>query len=278
VADREPQRADDRPTGDMTDAPRTERTDHAVHDLQVLAAASDRSVDDTTRFAAERQVAECADCAALFADLRLLSAGLGSLPKSMAVTRDFRISPERAARLRPAGWRGILQGLLGSGPSLRPFASALTTLGIAGLLLTVALPGVIGGLGGATAGGAASGPERNILSALGQQVSAAPVPAAAASGGKSNDAASPGTELGGSAFGPGGSPPAGAGAGVPTDRRYATDASKGTDSLASPTGEPGAPQPALPLLGIGAALSLGILLLGVFLLIRSRARPFDSIG
>ena len=272
MADREPQRPKDRPSGDMTDSRRTERTDHAAHDLDVLAAAADRNVDDTTRIAAERQVAECRDCAALFADLRLISSGLAGLPKELTVARDFRITPERAAKLRPAGWRGALRGLFGSGPSLRPFASALTTLGIAGLLLTVALPGVIGGLGGASAG-AAPLTER-ILSTVGSSVGG---------GGKANDGGSP-------------VPPVPAGvAASPTTDRYAVHASPAanqfnsqpsaaayqpgvTDSSGSPIPATEVAQAPLPVAGILAAISLGVLLLGLVLLVRSRAKPFDSAG
>jgi len=278
VADREPQRQDDRPTGEMTDAMRSERTDHVTHDLHVLAAAADRTVDDTTRSAAERQAADCRDCAALFADLRSISAGLAELPRELAVTRDFRISPERAARLRPAGWRGLVQALFGTGPSLRPFASALTTLGIAGLLLTVGLPGLVGGFSSA-AGGAAPAQERTSLSTVGQGVDS----------GKSNNTAVPAA--------PGG-PPAGAAASS-ASRDFSTSpgayasgttgltavgksapppADGGTDSVTPQTTNPAPPPAPFPVLGIVAAASLGALLLGLFLLVRSRARPFDSAG
>jgi len=258
----------------MTDS-RRERIDHAAHDLDLLAAAADRSVDATTRLAAERQVAECQDCAALFADLRLISAGLSSLPKELRVARDFRLSPERAAKLRPAGWRAVLQGLFGSGPSLRPFASALTTLGIAGLLLTVGLPNLLGGLGGS----AASAPERNILSTVGSAVSQAPAPAGAPGTDKSNFGASPEADLGGGTHGPATSPVAVRGpTGTPQDNRYQLGPSQATDGGSLSSGNPEAPAPSFPTLGILAAISLGVLLLGLVLLVRSRGRPFDSIG
>jgi len=278
VGDREPQRPEDRPTGDMTDARRAQRSDHATHDLHVLAAAADRGVDDATRIAAEQQIAGCVDCAALFADLRLISEGLFELPRELAVSRDFRISPERAARLRPAGWRGVVQGLFGSGPSLRPFATALTTLGVAGLLLTVGLPGLVGGLGSA-AGGAASAPERNSLSTVGQGVDS----------GKATDSAVP-------ALAPG---EPGSAASPPADRNFVTspgaypstasagfDAyasappphATGTDTVATPSANPTAPTAPFPVLGVLGAASLGALLLGLFLLIRSRERPFDFPG
>jgi hypothetical protein len=158
VADREPRATDGRPNGDMTDPSGAERARflrarHAAHDLVVIAAAADRDADDAARTAAEAQIADCEDCAVLFADLRTISENLTALPRTLPIARDFRISPERAAGLRPGGWRRFADGLRRR-QSLRPLASALTTLGVAGLLLTVALPTVFSGLGAATGGAA----------------------------------------------------------------------------------------------------------------------------
>jgi hypothetical protein len=257
----------------MTDTTRSQRTDHATHDLHVLAAAADRSVDVATRIAAERQAADCRDCAALFADLRSISAGLADLPRELAVTRDFRISPERAAQLRPAGWRGLLQGLLGSGPSLRPFAGALTALGIAGLLLTVGLPGLVGGLG--SAAGAAAPAQHEFTSA--SQPSAAAAPGAGVTdSSKGNDLATSPTRV---QLGPVASTLLLQGvAGSPSSAYYGTSQSTGTDRLDSATPSPEAPASVPSVPGVLAAVSLGVLLLGLFLLVRSRARPFDSAG
>src|SRR2546426_7121451 len=130
----------------MTDA-------HATHDLLVIAAAADRDADDATGLAAQAQIAGCDDCAALFADLRAINLNLTSLPRTLPVTRDFRISPQRAAQLRSGGWRRVVEGFA-SGASLRPLASAFTAVGVAGLLLTVVLPTVFTGTGAATGGAA----------------------------------------------------------------------------------------------------------------------------
>jgi len=74
---------------------------HARHDLDALAAFVD---DEAGSVAAVRtQVADCAECASVLADLRLLAgatAQLGSLAVP-ARPRDFRLSPEDAARLVP---------------------------------------------------------------------------------------------------------------------------------------------------------------------------------
>ena len=187
MVDREPIGSSDRPNGDMTDPRRAQRPDHVTHDVYVIAAAADRDADDTTRLAAERQVADCADCATLFADLQTISSGLASLPRSLPVSRDFRISPERASRLSRGGWRRFLDGF-SRAPTLRPFASALTTLGLAGLVLTVALPSL--SLFGGASGGAFAPP---ILSTVGSAIGSS-APAAQAeppSGVKSDGASAP---------------------------------------------------------------------------------------
>ena len=116
-------------------------TPHSTHDLLLLAAAVDRHPDDATRAADADQVARCAECAALAAELRAVSTGLAGLPASRRAPRDMRLSGERAAQLRRGRiWRRLLRPFGAEGlPGLRPLAGALTTLGLAGILLT-ALP------------------------------------------------------------------------------------------------------------------------------------------
>lgn len=153
MGDREPRAAEGRPSEDMTQL--TSRDDHASHDLLLIAAGADRDADDATRAAADRQAAECAECSELSADLRSIASGLRDLPRSIRVpvSRDFRITPDQADRLRRwSGLRRLLRPFgAGGAPSLRPLATALTTLGIAGLLFTVLLPGFLNfGSGGAS--------------------------------------------------------------------------------------------------------------------------------
>jgi hypothetical protein len=81
------------------------------------------------------QVAECPACAELLADLLSIAAATARLPGPQR-TRDFRLTEADAARLRPAGWRGLL-ARLGS-PSfafVKPLAGGLAALGVAGLIL-----------------------------------------------------------------------------------------------------------------------------------------------
>jgi hypothetical protein len=98
--------------------------------------------------------------------------------------------------------------------------------------------------------------------------------------GKSGDTASPVA------------PPAGAAASPAIDRGLsgspvnlygylpsgAPGAAGATDATGSPSPQPEAASSSLSVPGILAAISLGVLLLGLVLLIRSRARPFDSAG
>ena len=146
MADREPLGGSSRPTGEMPVTTRRPTTPHSTHDLVLLAAAADRNADPGLRAAAEAQLATCQDCATLAADLRALAAGLGDLPATRPAPRDMRLSVEQAARLRRGGlWRTLLRPFGAAGlPGLRPLAATLTTLGLAGLLIT-AIPLGIGG-------------------------------------------------------------------------------------------------------------------------------------
>jgi hypothetical protein len=101
-------------------------------------------------------VALCARCAGLYADLVALAAALprATIP---ARPREFTLSPDDARRLRPRGWRGWWATVGSARDTItRPLAIGLSTLGLAGLLLTVApvlLPMV----------GAAAGPGPTVL-------------------------------------------------------------------------------------------------------------------
>jgi hypothetical protein len=258
-------------------------TDHSTHDIYLIAAAADREADDATKVAAQQQLASCDECATLFSDLRAISSGLESLPRSLPVTRDFRISPEQAAKLRRGGWRRLLDGF-GAAPTLRPFASALTTLGVAGLVLTVALPTLFGG----GAGGAAQ-----VLSTVGSSVgsdsaNAPQQPAPAAGGGKAEGESAPPRDATSSTaeFGPTSSATALAGRPIPTTDRtsyggtgggggaYATAGNEdgtGVDLFAGNPEQPPAPSP----LAVIPWLSLALFVVGLGLLWLSRNRASD---
>ena len=122
---------------------------HPDHDLELIAAyaAGDAAGPELER--ATALVAACEDCAALHHDLRSIAAAMPAMP-APARTRDFRLTPEQAAELRPKGLRGLLATL--SGPRFSfatPVGTGLAALGIVGVL--VASGGLPVGSGGTAA-------------------------------------------------------------------------------------------------------------------------------
>jgi hypothetical protein len=132
--------------------------DHAAHDRTLVAAAAANDLEGAALAEATERLASCPDCAALHADLLAIASALGELPAPVR-TRDFTITAEQAAALRPTGWRRLVVGLRSPrGAIVRPLAVTFTTLGIVGLLLAAvpaAVPlGMLAGAGDfrATAG------------------------------------------------------------------------------------------------------------------------------
>jgi len=131
--------------------------DHQTHDPELVAAyaagdATGAALDEATEL-----VAGCADCAELHRDLRAIAAALPELP-APARPRDFRLTAEQAASLRPHGWRALLETL--AGPRFRlaaPLGTGLAALGIAALLVAP------GGLPATGSGSAASVPESSAV-------------------------------------------------------------------------------------------------------------------
>jgi hypothetical protein len=122
-------------------------TQHPDHDLELVAAyaAGDASGPDLEL--ASALVSTCAECSALHHDLRAIAAAMPELP-APARPRDFRLTPEQAASLRPSGIRGMLATL--SGPRFAfatPLGTGLAALGIVGALVA---SGGLPSSGGAT--------------------------------------------------------------------------------------------------------------------------------
>lgn len=116
------------------------QANHADHDQLAVAALAAGDAVGAELERAQGLVADCADCAELFSDLRVLQSATASLP-ALRRTRDFRLSEADAARLRPRGWRSILAAF--GSPRLafsQPLAVGMATLGIVGLLVA-SLPG-----------------------------------------------------------------------------------------------------------------------------------------
>jgi hypothetical protein len=148
-APREPVATTSRLTNEMTD-PHTIAA-HAMHDPILVAALTDRSPIAAERAAAEALVAGCSLCAQLHADLVALGAAARAMP-TPARPRDYVLTQADAARLRRTGWRRVV-GAFGTARDgfSRPLAVGLTTLGLAGLLVTT-VPSILT-LSSATSGG-----------------------------------------------------------------------------------------------------------------------------
>ena len=153
---------------------------HADHDPLAIAAyaagdATGPELDDALAL-----VAACGDCAALHHDLRAIAAALPALP-APARTRDFRLTPEQAASLRPAGWRRLLAPF--AGPKFAfagPVGAGLATLGLAGFLVAGSF-GVPLAATAPTDGGAAAASGAGDAAAMEMAPQMAPESAATAS-------------------------------------------------------------------------------------------------
>jgi hypothetical protein len=103
---------------------------HAGHDPMHVAAALDRGA----RLAPI--LGRCLGCAGLHRDLLAIAVALPTIGAPVR-SRDFRLSAIDARRLGRRGWRGWWSAV-GSARDTwtRPLAIGVTTIGIAGLLLT----------------------------------------------------------------------------------------------------------------------------------------------
>lgn len=124
--------------------PAAEAQDHAA----LIVALDAGDLAGAELLAAEGLAASCTGCSALAADLAAIRGAMTALPVPSR-RRDYRLTAEDAARLRPAGWRRVLEWLAAPGSTVRPLATGLATLGVVGLLLTSGASGMLSGLGGA---------------------------------------------------------------------------------------------------------------------------------
>ena len=125
---------------------------HADHDPLAIAACAAGDATGPELDAALALVAACPDCAALHHDLRAIAAALPALPAPVR-SRDFRLTPDQADSLRPAGWRRLLAPLAGPRFAFAgPLGTGLATLGIAGLLVAGSVGIPLGGAASAPAG------------------------------------------------------------------------------------------------------------------------------
>ncbi len=127
-------------------------SEHADHDRIVIASLAARPADlsGAERATAERQLDACAACSDLLAELVAVQVAIPGAALPIR-PRDYTLTPADAARLGRGGWRRFL-ATIGSARDgvTRPLAIGLTTLGLAGLLVS-SLPGAFGAFGAAGA-------------------------------------------------------------------------------------------------------------------------------
>ena len=133
---------------------RSAASDHRRHDRLLVA----RFATGDAEFGQEREATElirrCNECAGLAADIKRISLSVAQLPAPRR-TRDFRLTPEQAARLRGSAFERFFRSLTGSGWTvLRPVAGVALSIG-----LVMSVVGYLPMLGGAASSAAAPGNE-----------------------------------------------------------------------------------------------------------------------
>jgi hypothetical protein len=160
---------------------------HALHDEELVAAYAANDIEDAAeRERARTMIERCATCRDIQRDVALIHiatrASGTALQRAATVSapRDYRLTAEDAARLRPGspiarvarrlGWRARLDvGIAAFG---RPVGAAMATFGVVGLLVgSLALGGGPGSLFSAqSAGGATSAPGAEGISPAATQI------------------------------------------------------------------------------------------------------------
>ena len=147
---------------------------HALHDEELIAAYAADDVEDPADVERARALVDrCATCHELHRDLVAIRAAIrmsgtaAQRAETLTAPRDFRLTAEDAARLRPGSpvarlaerlsWRARLN--LGVAAFGRPVGATLATFGVVGLLVgSLALGGgPMASMGGAAAPSAAPG-------------------------------------------------------------------------------------------------------------------------
>lgn len=151
--------------------------DHARHDRGLVAAYAAHDLAGRELARAEALVTSCPHCAELAADLRAIAAASRSDAALTArAPRDFRITPEVAARARRRSIGELLATLVGrDAAARRPLGAAVATLGLVGVLIFGIPLGPFLGMG--TAGSARDAANPNLVPAGEAVASAAPPPA-----------------------------------------------------------------------------------------------------
>jgi hypothetical protein len=165
----------------MSDMPRPDARLHATHDPELVAAYAAGDATGPQLAAAEARVASCAKCATLHRDLRAIMAALPAMPAPVR-PRDFRLTPEVAASLRPSRFRRLLAPFASARFAFAgPAGAGLAALGLAGILISggLGIP-ALPGLGSAASTATTTSADRQAPSGpdiQGLSETAAPVPA-----------------------------------------------------------------------------------------------------
>ena len=104
--------------------------DHRRHDRLLIArlAAGDSYPAEIEE--ARTQIATCSDCAALAADIQVLSRAVANV-RTPARPRDFRLTVEQADKLRGSWLERLMRGFAGPGlGTLRPVAGVALSIGL----------------------------------------------------------------------------------------------------------------------------------------------------
>jgi len=255
--------------GPSIDGPAHTRADH---DETLIAGLAAGDLDQREAAEARALVAGCPACARLEADIRSIMAATTALPVPQRI-RDFRLTEADAARLRPSGWRRILEPF--ARPRLaftRPLAGGLVTLGIAGLILA-SIPTGAAPAGEAATAGDAAGPAAPSLSGQGQQFAPASAYGNLAEPSQASPV-QPHPAASDNRASAGAGSVASAGAGVPQ-----AGAAGSTKSTASPSGTTSAitTGSGVSLLALGSIVLLA-LGLGLFILRWAAARRFRPLS
>ncbi len=164
-------------TGRAQHAPRDagQPDGHSDHDALLVARFAAGDVTPAEAELARRLLATCPDCRLLASDLRAIARATADLPAPTR-TRDFRLSPELAARLRRSGWRGWFRRLgdVGGGSAGRLVVAQRLAGAVVAIGLVMALATWPAGIPGLSSGPMA-------LQSNGQIPAGAPVASAAAS-------------------------------------------------------------------------------------------------
>jgi hypothetical protein len=204
--------------------------DHPTHDLTLIAAHAAGDLPATDRPAAEALLAVCADCTDLHRDLVAIAAATHALPAPIARSRDFQLAPAQAARLLRGSWlRRLLQPFGAAGSSIRPIAAAFTSLGIAGLLVATAVPGLIGG-------GTAAAPESDTAAGAAAAPAATDAPAAAPAATAASAPGVPAPQAGGPTQNPADYGANHASSGAPENTLTAVKAGEASSAIRGPIG------------------------------------------